>query len=48
MKVMMKVMMNKCFVPHHYYSDLFLKLQGLTQGSKIVDEYHKETEIKMI
>ena len=30
------------FVPNHYYRDLYLKLQGLNQGYKTVDEYHKE------
>jgi hypothetical protein len=28
--------------------DLYLKLQGLNQGFKSVDEYHKEMEITMI
>ena len=32
----------------HYYRDLYLKLQGLNQGYKTVDEYHKEMEITMI
>jgi len=35
-------------VPNHYYIDLYLKLQGLNQGYKTVDEYHKEMEIAMI
>jgi len=35
-------------VPNHYYRDLYLKLQGLNQGYKTVDEYHKEMEIAMI
>jgi len=35
-------------VPNHYYRDLNLKLQGLNQGYKTVDEYHKEMEITMI
>jgi len=35
-------------VPNHYYKDLYLKLQGLNQGYKTVDEYHKEMEITMI
>ena len=33
-------------MPNHYYRDL--KLQGLNQGYKTVDEYHKEMEIAMI
>ena len=35
-------------MPNHYYRDLYLKLQGLNQGYKTVDEYHKEMEITMI
>ena len=36
-------------MPNHYYRDLYLKLQGLNQGYKTVDEYHyKEMEIAMI
>ena len=44
----MKALMRRRFVPNHYYRDLYLKLQGLNQGYKIVDEYHKEMEIAMI
>ena len=40
--------MRRRFVPNHYYRDLYLKLQGLNQGYKTVDEYHKEMEIAMI
>ena len=35
-------------MPNHHYRDLYLKLQGLNQGYKTVDEYHKEIEIAMI
>ena len=35
-------------MPNHYYRDLYLKLQGLNQGYKTVDEYHKELVIAMI
>jgi len=35
-------------VPNHYYRGLYLKLQGLNQCYKTVDEYHKEMEIAMI
>jgi len=44
----MKVLMRRRFVPNHYYRDLYLKLQGLNQGSRYVDEYFKEMEIAMI
>jgi len=44
----MKVLMRRQFVPNHYYRDLYLKLQGLNQGSMSVDEYFKEMEIAMI
>ena len=40
--------MRRRFVPNHYYRDLYLKLQGLNQGYKTVDEYHKEMERAMI
>jgi hypothetical protein len=39
---------RRLFMSNHYYRDLYLKLQGLNQGSKSVDEYHKEIEIAMI
>ena len=42
------MLMRRRFVPNHYYRDLYLKLQGLNQGSKSVDEYFKEMEIAMI
>jgi hypothetical protein len=35
-------------VPNHYYRYLYIKLQGLNQGYKTVDEYHKEIEMTMI
>ena len=35
-------------MPNHYYSDLYLKLQGMNQGSRHMDEYFKEMEITMI
>jgi len=31
------VLMRRQFVPNHYYKDLYLKLQGLNQGSRLVD-----------
>ena len=44
----MKVLMRRRFVPNHYYRDLDLKLQGLNQGSRSIDQYFKEMEIAMI
>ena len=44
----MKATMRWRFVPSHYYRDLYQKLQSLTQGYKIVDDYHKEMEIATI
>jgi len=41
------VLMRRQFVPNHYYSDLYMKLQGLNQGSKSM-VYFKEMEIAMI
>ena len=44
----MKMLMRRQFVPNHNYRDLYLKLQGLNQGSRSVNEYFKEMEIAMI
>ncbi|GKV11008.1 hypothetical protein SLEP1_g22297 [Rubroshorea leprosula] len=44
----MKAVMRKRFVPSHYYHDLYQRLQGLTQGSKSVEDYHKEMKIAMV
>lgn len=44
----MKAIMRRRFVPNHYYRDLLQRLQGLTQGNKSVEEYHKEMEVTMI
>ena len=35
-------------MPNHYYRYLYIKLQGLNQGYKTLDEYHKEMEMTMI
>jgi hypothetical protein len=44
----MKVLMRRSFVPNHYYRDLYLKLQGLNQGSKSMDVYFKKIKIIII
>ena len=44
----MKAIMRRRFVPDHYYRVLYQRLQGLTQGTKSVADYHKEIEITMI
>ena len=44
----MKVLMRRRFVPNHHYRDFYMKLQGLNQGSRSVEEYFKEMEIAMI
>lgn len=40
--------MKKRFVPNHYYREIHQKLQSLYQGSRSVEDYHKEMEILMI
>lgn len=40
--------MRKRFVSSHYYWELHQKLQSLYQGSRSVEDYHKETKILMI
>ena len=35
-------------MPNHYYRDLYLKLQGLHQGNRSIDDYYKEMEMAMI
>ncbi|GKV18389.1 hypothetical protein SLEP1_g28784 [Rubroshorea leprosula] len=40
--------MRKRFVPSHYYHDLYQRLKGLTQGSRSVEDYHKEMEIARV
>ncbi|KAH9780675.1 hypothetical protein KPL71_008169 [Citrus sinensis] len=44
----MKAIMRRRFVPSHYYRELHQRLQSLTQGSKSVEDYHKEMEIIII
>uniref|UniRef100_A0A2N9G2H0 Retrotransposon gag domain-containing protein n=1 Tax=Fagus sylvatica TaxID=28930 RepID=A0A2N9G2H0_FAGSY len=40
----LKALMRRRFVPSHFYRDLYQKLQNLTQGSRSVEDYHKEME----
>ncbi|PKI68902.1 hypothetical protein CRG98_010695 [Punica granatum] len=44
----MKAVMRRRFVPSYYYQDLHLKLQSLRQGTKSVEDYHKEMEMALI
>ena len=44
----MKEIMRKRFIPSHYHRELYQRLQNLSQGSKSVEDYHKEMEIAMI
>lgn len=44
----LKSLMRKRFVLSHYYREIHQKLQGLYQGSKSVEDCHKEMEILMI
>ncbi|XP_072084530.1 uncharacterized protein [Arachis hypogaea] len=44
----MKKVMRQQFVPSFYYRELHQRLQRLYQGSKSVDEYHKEMEMLLI
>jgi hypothetical protein len=44
----LKALMRRRLVPSHYYRDLYQKLQNLTQGSRSVEDYHKEMEVAMI
>ena len=44
----MKAVMRKRFVPNHYYRKLYQRLQSLSQGSRSVEDYHKELKIVMI
>ncbi|KAK1609458.1 hypothetical protein QYE76_033131 [Lolium multiflorum] len=44
----MKEEMQALFVPTHYKTDLFNKLQKLKQGTKTVEEFFKEMELTMM
>jgi hypothetical protein len=44
----MKRIMRHRFVPSYYERQLYKKLQGLTQGSRTVEEYYKEMEVLLL
>ena len=44
----MKEEMHARFVPTHYMTDLFNKLQQLKQGTRTVEEFYKEMELTMM
>jgi hypothetical protein len=44
----LKALMRRRFVPSHFYRNLYQRLQNLTQGSRSVEDYHKEMEVAMI
>ena len=44
----LKAIMRRRFVPSRYYRDFYQKLQNLIQGSRSVEDYHKEMEVTMI
>ena len=44
----LKAIMRRRVVPSHFYRDLYQKLQNLTQGSRSVEDYHKEMKVAMI
>ncbi|KAK1627781.1 hypothetical protein QYE76_002096 [Lolium multiflorum] len=44
----MKEEMHALFVPSHYMTDLFNKLQKLKQGTKTVEEFYKEMDLTMM
>ncbi|XP_068657917.1 uncharacterized protein [Aristolochia californica] len=44
----MKKVMRRRYVPSHYYGDLYLKLQGLYQGNRSVNDYYKEMGMAII
>jgi hypothetical protein len=44
----LKALMRRRFVPIHFYRDLYQRLQNLIQGSRSVEDYHKEMEVAMI
>ena len=40
--------MRRRFVPTHYYRELCLRLQVLTQDNKSMEDYYKEIKVAMI
>ena len=44
----LKALMKRRFIPGHYHRDLFQRLQSLAQGTKSVEDYHKEMEVAIV
>ena len=44
----MKQAMRQMFVPSQYQKDLRNRLQRLSQGTRMVDEYYKEMELLLV
>ena len=44
----LKTAMRRRFVPTHYYHELCLRLQVLTQDNKSMEDYYKEIKVAMI
>jgi len=44
----LKALMRKRYVPSYYHRELLSKLHSLTQGSKSVEEYHRDMEMTLI
>lgn len=41
----LKALVKRRFVHYHYYRNLYQKLQSLAQGSRSVEDYHKEAHM---
>lgn len=44
----LKTLIQKRFIPSHYYHDFYQKLQNFTQGTKSMEDYYKKMEVVMI
>ena len=43
----LKTIMRRRFIPRHYHRELYQRLQILRQGTKSIEDYHKEMEMLM-